>query len=163
MYSYFAWTRFVMTQPTTHNPLVCYRAGLGSMVAEDLKIPNRFVGLSKWVVDAISTLNFEFQGFHQKNLIELHAIICFVSTFTWLSLVLWQKLPPYKQIPPAWCNLICIADLYFPSYASYTELWLMQIKAHGWIKHSSYFLWSEQPGRHWKTERDVPCTVSTIF
>lgn len=71
-----------------HNPLVCYRAGLGSMVAEDMKIPNRFVGLSKWVVDAISALSFEFQVFHQKNLIELHAIIYFVSTFTWMSLAL---------------------------------------------------------------------------
>ena len=47
-----------------------------------MKIPNRFVGLSKWVEDVISALSFEFQGFHQKNLIELHAIICFVSTFT---------------------------------------------------------------------------------
>ena len=52
------------------------------MVAEDMKIPNRFVGLSKCVEDVISALRFEFQGFHQKNLIELHAIICFVSTFT---------------------------------------------------------------------------------
>ena len=66
----------------SHNPLLCYRAGLGSMVAEDMKIPNRFVGLSKCMVRAISALNFEFQGFHQKNLIELHAIICFVSTIS---------------------------------------------------------------------------------
>ena len=64
-----------------------------------------------------------------------------------------EKVP--KQIPPAWPNLICIADLYFPSYASYMELWLMQIEAHGWIKDSSYFLWSEQQGRHWKTEKEI--------
>lgn len=56
--------------------------------------------------------------------------------------------------PPNKClYLICIADLSFLRYTSYMELWLMQIKTHGWIKNSSYFLWSEQQGRHWETEK----------
>ena len=45
-----ACVKLMLTAVYVNLSVIFYRAGLGSMVSEDLKIPNRFVGLSEFIM-----------------------------------------------------------------------------------------------------------------